>query len=106
MPSKDGRSTEQEIGLAVLRYLYGLSGGEATIAEIKRHLAKHFPLTEADRQQSETRPNEQMWEQQVRNLVSHRTSAENLISDGLLDYRPRRLAITEAGARYAKRKWG
>jgi len=103
MPSKDGRSTEQEIGKAVLRYLGSIPKGEATILEIKRHLAKHFPLTAADQEQSETRPNEEMWEQQVRNLVSHRTSADNLINDGLLSYRPRRLAITDAGRLWLKR---
>lgn len=106
MPGKEGRSTEREIGLAVLRYLNTVPSGEATIADIKRHIGKNFALTAADREQSETRPNEEMWEQQVRNLVSHRTTEDNVIADGLLSYRPRRLAITDAGRAYVKRKYG
>ena len=104
MPSKDGRTTEGEIAEAVLRYLVNVPSGEATIAEIKRHLRRNFPFTEADREQSPTRDNEVMWEQLVRNIVSHRGSDGNYIHDGLLEYRPRRLAITDAGRNYLKRK--
>lgn len=104
MPSKDGRITEQEIGLAVLKYLFNLHGGAASIASIKRHLRANFRFTDADREQSQTRRNEEMWEQQVRNLVSHRTAEGNVINDGLIAYSPRRLAITDAGASYARRK--
>lgn len=106
MPSKEGRTGEREIGLAVLKYLNTVPGGEATIAEIKKHIAKHFPLTAADQEDSETRRNEQVWEQQVRNLVSHRETDDNVINDGLLSYRPRRLAITDAGRSYVKRRFG
>jgi hypothetical protein len=106
MPGKAGRTTEQEIGLAVVRYLAATLTGGASIYEIKRHLNKNFPFTPADREQSETRPNEEMWEQQVRNLVSHRKSNDNVIGDGLVEYRPRRLAITDAGRNFAKRKFG
>jgi uncharacterized membrane protein len=106
MAAKHGRTTEQEIGQAVLKYLSGIPGGEATIAEIKKHLGKHFPFNPADREQSDTRVNEEMWEQQVRNLVSHRTAEDNVINDGLLAYRPRRLAITDAGKTFVKRKYG
>lgn len=104
MPIKDGRTTEQEIGLAVLKYLFNLHGGEASIASIKNHLRQGFQFTAADQEQSDTRPNEEMWEQQVRNLVSHRTAEGNIIDDGLIAYSPRRLAITDAGKSYAKRK--
>lgn len=103
MPNRD-RTTEQEIGQAVLRYLHGLPGGEATIAEIKRNLRRNFQFTEADREISETRGNEEMWEQQVRNLVSHRTTDDNVIGGGLMTYSPRRLRISDAGTAYLKRK--
>lgn len=104
MPSKDGRTTEQEIGLAVLKYLFNLHGGQASIASIKKHLRANFKFTQADQEQSDTRPNEEMWEQQVRNLVSHRTADGNIINDGLIAYSPRRLEITNAGKAWAKRK--
>lgn len=106
MASRDGRSTEAEIALAVLNYLSNVPSGEASIAEIKRHLSRNFRFTEADKEQSPTRRNEVMWEQQVRNIVSHRNSDGNFIHDGLLAYRPRRLAITEAGKNYVERRRG
>jgi hypothetical protein len=49
MPSRAGRTTEQEIGEAVVQYLAATSSGEATIYEIKRHLNKVHPFTDADR---------------------------------------------------------
>lgn len=104
MPSKDGRTTEGEISEAVLRYLGNVPGGEATIADIKRHLAKNFNFSEADKEPSPTRNNEMLWEQLVRNIASHRTTDGNYINDGLLAYRPRRLAITDAGRNYLQRK--
>ena len=103
MPSKDDRTTESEIAQAVLNYLANVPSGEASIAEIKRHLRRNFPFTAADKEQSPTRNNEVMWEQLVRNIVSHRKSDGNYINDGLLEHRPRRLAITDAGRNRAKR---
>jgi hypothetical protein len=104
MPSKDGRSTEHEIGQAALRYLHKCPGGRADIAAIKDHIRKNYPLTDADCEQSETRPNEEMWEQQVRNLVSHRGTEGNIINDGLIAYSPGHLEITDAGNSYLKMK--
>ncbi len=106
MPSKDGRTTKSEIAKAVLRYLVKVPAGDASIAEIKRHLRGNYKFTAADKEQSPTRANEVMWEQQVRNIVSHRKSDGNYVHDGLLERRPRRLAITDAGKNYIKRKGG
>ena len=39
----------------------------------------------------------EMWEQQVRNIVSHRRTAGNIIAEGYATRFPRRLTITEAG---------
>lgn len=105
MPGKAGRTTEYEIGQAVLKYLASAEYGSATIIEIKRHLDKHYPFTPVDREHSTTRPGEEVWHQQVRNLTSHRKIAGNAISDGLLEYRPRRLAITDLGRDYLLRRY-
>jgi hypothetical protein len=104
MPAKYGRSNEQEISLAALRYLATTPHGEATIAEIKQHIPNFIDLTDGDREPSPTRANEEMWEQQVRNIVSHRTSPDSFINDGLMSYRPQHLSITDAGRAYLKRK--
>lgn len=104
MPNRANRSTEQDIALAVIRYLATIPSGEATIDEIKTHLPNFLDLTEADLEASVTRPNERMWEQQVRNLVSHRDTPDNVINDGRLSYSPGRLAITDAGRNWLARR--
>jgi hypothetical protein len=104
MSSKDGRSTEQEIGQAVLRFLKNCPSGRADIRTIKDHIRNTFPLTDADQEQSETRGNEEMWEQQVRNLVSHRGAEGNIINEGLIAYAPGYLEVTDAGRYYLKSK--
>ena len=104
MPSKDGRSNEQEVSLAVLRYLATIPHGEASIGAIKQHIPNFIALTDADKEPSPTRTNEQVWEQQVRNIVSHRTSPESFVADGLLSYSPGHLAVTDAGRGYLRRK--
>jgi len=85
---KDGRVTEHEVAEAVGKYLAD-NGGEATIAEIVENLPNYLNLSDADRKESETRPGEELWEQQVRNIISHRNTPGNAIHDGLLDYLPR-----------------
>ncbi len=91
------RSTETDIAIAVLRYLATLPRGEDSIAQIRKEIAKSAPLTGEDREPSDTRHGEEMWEQQVRNIVSHRDSEGNFIAEGRLSWRPQHLAITVAG---------
>jgi len=98
MPSQDGRTTENEIAEEILRYLVKKPGGEASMAEINRHLTYRFPFTQADKEPSPSRGNEVVWEQQVRNIVSHRDAEGNYIREGFLEARPGGLAITDAGA--------
>lgn len=99
------RTTEYEIGKAVLMFLAQTPGGTATIKEIKAFLDASYPLTVSDREMSETRPNEERWHQQVRNLTSHRKTPGNAISDGLLAYSPRRLTITDMGRKYLTQRF-
>lgn len=74
------------------------------MASIKNHIPNFINLTDDDMDDSPTRANEQVWEQQVRNIVSHRASYENFIHDGLLEYSPGNLKITDAGRFYLKQK--
>ena len=96
------RVSEAEVAKAVIRYLRGRPGHIATILQIKKALPNHLTLSALDRQQSETRPREELWEQQVRNIVSHRDSPGNFIHDGRLAYSPRRLSLTAAGLVFAE----
>lgn len=72
------RTTEAEIGKAVLRILKDQPNGEASIPRLKRALPSYIELTPEDCAPSPTRKNEEVWEQQVRNLVSHRNTPATL----------------------------
>lgn len=86
---------EAEIAKAVEIYLLDV-GGKASIGQIRRNLPYYITLTDADRMPSTTRPKEQMWEQQVRNIVCHRDIAGNAINTGKLRYTPRHLSLANA----------
>lgn len=85
-------SDETRFASAVERYLFD-AGGEATIPQIRRAIPFYIKLTEQDRRPSRTRPGEEMWEQLVRNIVCHRKSQGNAVNAGVLEYKPRRLAL-------------
>lgn len=87
------RVNETDVARAVEKYLRTVPGDTATIRQIKRALPNHLTLSAEDRVQSETRPNEELWEQQVRNIVSHRNTPGNFVHDGRLIYTPRRLGL-------------
>src|SRR5690554_3523386 len=94
----NGRSSEADISEAVLKILAGRPNGEATIGYLKKQIPSVLTLTAGDRQQSVTRPNEELWEQLVRNIVSHKTTEGNYIAEGYLAAPSRgRLRITQAG---------
>jgi hypothetical protein len=62
-------------------------------------------LTAEDQQQSGTRPNEEMWEQRVRNLKSHSTTPGNVIAEGFVEHVGKgRYRLTEAGWTHLKHK--
>lgn len=92
-----GRTTEAEVGKAVLNVLAETHNGRASIRKLKSELPKHLKLSDDDRVASLTRPGEELWEQQVRNLVSHRNTSGNVINEGYVAYEPRTLAITDYG---------
>ncbi|MFA6123868.1 MAG: hypothetical protein WCS75_08275 [Sphingomonas sp.] len=98
MPNKAGRVTESEVALAVMQYLRGIANNEDSIDQIVKELPNFLQLHASDRATSPTRPNEELWEQQVRNIVSHKATAGNAIHDGYLEHRPvAKLYVTNAG---------
>lgn len=90
------RSRELQIALAVEDFLRR-SGGSATISQIRRALPQHVALTPQDRALSTTRPGEELWEQQVRNIVCHRDCDGNLVKDGRIRWSPGRLSLPGYG---------
>ena len=89
------RAREAEITAAVENYLFD-AGGEATIGQIRRAFPHYFPLTGEDRNASLTRPGEEIWEQQIRNIVCHRDTEGNAIKSGRIHYAPGRLILADS----------
>ena len=96
--------SEQAIGEAALEVLATCPGETATIGTLKERIPNHVHLSVDDLKPSQTRNGEAMWEQQVRNLVSHRQTEGNIIAEGLADYRPGRLTLTSAGRLHVQHK--
>jgi len=90
------RSREEHIARAVEAFLRQV-GGSATISQIRRSLPQHAALTPQDRRQSTTRPGEELWEQQVRNIVCHRDSEGNFVKEGRIRWSPGRLSLPGYG---------
>ncbi|MGV3574011.1 MAG: winged helix-turn-helix domain-containing protein [Devosia sp.] len=90
--------TENEIAEAVLVILAGLAAGEAKLSYLRTRIPSQIRLSAHDQEQSVTRPNEQVWEQRLRNIKSHAKTEGNYIAEGYLTAPSKgRLRITESG---------
>lgn len=78
------RITEGEIATLVVEILKEKPHGEATIAELVAEIPHRVRLSSDDLAPSLTRHGEAIWEQQVRNITSHKASPGNAIHDGWL----------------------
>lgn len=78
------RITEVEIADIVEQILACCPNGEATIAELIEEIPNRVNLSPEDLAPSPTRKNEAVWEQQVRNITSHKNSSGNAIYEGRL----------------------
>lgn len=79
------RITEAEIADVVEIILAERPNGEATIAELVDEIPNRVALSQDDLAPSPTRRNEAIWEQQVRNITSHKASPGNAIYEGRLE---------------------
>jgi hypothetical protein len=87
------RVTEAEVAQAVVDFLEDHPDGRAAIQEIVAELPNYIALSADDLAQSPTRSNEALWEQQVRNITSHKASPGNAIYEGKLVAIPGGLAL-------------
>lgn len=78
------RITEAEIADVVEAILADRPNGEATIAQLIAEIPNRIRLSAEDLAPSPTRRNEAIWEQQVRNITSHKATPGNAIYDGRL----------------------
>ena len=105
MPSHDDITSEAEISLAVLQILATSPDGVASIQELVKQVPSYVELTTRDREPSETRPTEELWEQRVRNIKSHYQTPGNLLCEGLaFDAGKALIGITDKGRQHLKRK--
>ncbi|WP_316206150.1 MULTISPECIES: hypothetical protein [unclassified Bradyrhizobium] len=87
------RISESEIADAIVEYLTEKKSGRASIQELVREIPNRITLTAEDLAASPTRKNEALWEQQVRNITSHKKSPGNAICEGRLVAIPGGLAL-------------
>jgi hypothetical protein len=66
------RITEAEMADVVRTILNRRPNKSATFAELREIIPEHVHLSRADRTKSPSRPGEELWEQIIRNLVSHK----------------------------------
>lgn len=92
---KSERIDEAAIAAAIEAYLRD-AGGCAKIADIRKALPQYITLSPQDSAPSPTRPREQLWEQQVRNIVCHRNTQGNPINSGRLKWAQGALFLTNS----------
>ena len=90
-------TSEAELSIAVLQVLATRPNGEAAFAALRLELPKYVQLAAADHEPSITRPGEEMWEQRLRNITSHKASPGNIIHDGYAESISGGLRLTAAG---------
>jgi len=100
MPDGNNRTTEAELSWVVLGVLYERTSGTMSIRGLIREIPNRIQLTPEDGERSETRPNEEVWEQRVRNITSHHNTAGNYIAEGFLEHVSGGLGITQAGRQH------
>lgn len=100
------RVNETQVAAVVLKILARHPSGEAPIVSIVKEIPHYLELSDEDRIQSQWRPNEAIWEQQVRNITSHQGSPGNFVYEGYLEVIPGGLKVTEAGRLRATHKTG
>ena len=95
------RVTEDDIAIAIMRIAVQRPNGVVTFKRAYAEVPGHVGLSAADQVQSITRPNEEMWQQLVRNIQSHHGSDGNFINLGLLEHvKGVGYKITEKGRNY------
>ena len=90
-------TSEAELSIAVLHVLADRPNGEAPFAVLRQEVPNHVQLTAQDHDPSPTRPAEEIWEQRLRNITSHKKSPGNIIHDGYAESIPGGLRLTAAG---------
>lgn len=95
--------TEAEMAAVVKSILAHRTSKSATFAELREMIPKRARLSRVDRIKSPSRPGEEVWEQILRNLVSHKHEGFVSIKGGIrLQWQRGPKASDESEARSAR----
>lgn len=97
------RLREEEARLLALKIAAASQNLTAAMKDIRAGVERLYPLSPADRQPSPTRPSEQLWQQILRNVVSHRGSNRSIFARGFAEKVGSGIRITRAGLDHLKR---
>jgi tyrosyl-tRNA synthetase len=105
VPKKSShRVTEHDVADAASKVLAREPDSTATIQRLVQEIPNYLELSAVDMVRSKSRPNEALWEQQIRNIRSHHSSPGNFIYEGFLKPVKGGLQLTQAGRDRLKNK--
>ena len=99
---KTDRLREAEARILALKIASLHPDRTASTEEIKNEVPSYIELAPRDLAQSSTRPRENMWQQIVGNVISHRGSPSGLFLNGYARRTPDGLSVTDKGMDYLK----
>lgn len=99
----DSRLSEKEARELVLKAAARNPDRTVSMQQIRDGVATMYPLSRADLVRSTTRPAEQLWQQILRNVVSHRSGAKSIFAKDLAEKVGNGIKITKAGLSHLKR---
>ena len=94
------RLDEAEARILALKIAAQRPNRTATTTHIKREVPNYIELSEVERRKSTTRVNESMWQQIVRNVISHQDGPEGPFVKGYARRTRDGLAVTKKGMDY------
>lgn len=100
MPKVRDRLREPEARILALRIAASRPNREAETAYIKERVPDYVVLTAEDIKPSKTRNGEQMWQQIVGNVVSHKAVSTSIFTKGYADRLPDGIRVTDSGLAY------
>lgn len=80
------KTSEPKLGLGMMQVLATEPHGEATVRTLIKRVPEFVKLTAEDQEASDTRVNEEKWEQRVRNSKSHDKTPGNVIGEGYVEH--------------------
>ncbi len=98
--SNDGRVTEDEVSSGLLSALASQPGQQGSTGDLIKEIPNFVRMSTEDRALSLTREDEELWEQQLRNVINHRETAGNVINEGYVTYADDMMVLTDAGRAY------